>query len=767
MHYLCPYKCLDSYHAMNRLILYIICFISLAASATMQSTERVTQYQVYSTADGVSHRVIHTMLQSTNGYLWMATWNGLCQYDGYRFRTFNKLSDGQSIGRLVHIAEAPGGDILCRTSLDKYYRFQCETKQFVPIPPAHLPKEREQAYAIRAEKDGLAIIHQSDTFFLPIHSSKDLKTTLHATCKDQSGNLWVNCNDALYKISFPNKGCHHHTTVAGKGTPAYGAEIRASLTVGGTRWLASKKGHIYIYDSQQNLIGCLSPQGIITPEASNFGADIYDAVAKGEHIWLASKGEGLYMLAPFPNKKAFRIRRWKTINGDTEIYSLAFDDEGNLWIGCYNKGLYKIPSAHNYSLPPVCIDTIARIRHLQKIDGHIMAATQHGLFIYDQNGKREQHLDSFDCSYICQDKPGKIYVATMGFGLHVLKSNGRKWNLQPCNIPQLSTGSILSIAKDKGGNLYFICDNSIVRLSPRQDTQRFGSNYFGENIAFSEADPFINDSTLWAGTTDGYMEMNLNIPAPRHIPFHWEKVQVDRSAVTINNSGLTIKSNQEVTLMSAAIDFGYMGNIQYKYRMDTTATWITLENDRTIKLSGLKTGKHLMELRYTDSKGIWTDRIIKLPITVRPSRSNAKAAFIILMAIIIIGSAVLAIYRMQAKKKEKQSGGTLPEPATSPFIAKAKEYILANISDDSLNVERLCEHLGVSRSILYQRIKEDAQKTPAQLIKECRIEEAIKLLHAKKYSITEIADMTGFCDAKYFSKVFKKETGKSPSTYFD
>ena len=45
------------------------------------------------------------------------------------------------------------------------------------------------------------------------------------------------------------------------------------------------------------------------------------------------------------------------------------------------------------------------------------------------------------------------------------------------------------------------------------------------------------------------------------------------------------------------------------------------------------------------------------------------------------------------------------------------------------------------------------------------MEEAIRLLKTKEYSITEIAGMTGFCDAKYFGKVFKKETGKSPSAY--
>ena len=748
---------------MNRLIAYIICFALLAANAPVQGIERITQYQVYSTADGVSHRVIHTILQDKNGYLWMATWNGLCQYDGYRFRTFNQLDNGHAVGRLIHIAETPDGDIICRTASDQYYRFQCATERFIPAPPTDFPKKGKQAYAVRAEKDGLAILNNGDTFFLPIRNSKDLKATLHATCKDRSGNVWANCNDALYKISFPNEKCAHHTTAGGKGSPAYGAEIRASLLANGTRWLASKKGHIYIYGPDRCLKGYLSPQGNVTPEAANFGASIYDAAMNGEHIWLASKGKGLYMLAPSsPGKQSFRIRHWETIHGDTEIYSLAFGKEGDLWIGCYNNGLCKIPATHGYTRPPACIDTIAGIRCLRAIDGRIMAATQHGLFIYHADGTREQRLGDFDCSYIFQEKTGKIYVATMGFGLYVLDNRRNEWALKPCGIPALSTGSILSIAQDKAGNLYFVCDNSIVRLSPRQETQRFANNYFGENITFSEATPAINDSILWAGTTEGYLEMNLNIPTPRRIPFHWERMQVDGQDTATDSTGITIRSNQEATLVPAAIDFGYMGNIQYKYRMDATGAWHLLGSDRTIKLRGLKAGKHLLELRHTDSKGIWTDRAILLPIHVLPAKSNAWISF---AAAGIIAAAVLLIIQRKRAKMEKQPGNPATGAETSPFIAETKKYILANVANDSLNIERLCEHLGVSRSVLYQRIKEETGKTPAQLIKECRMEEAIRLLKTKEYSITEIAGMTGFCDAKYFGKVFKKETGKSPSAY--
>ena len=73
----------------------------------------------------------------------------------------------------------------------------------------------------------------------------------------------------------------------------------------------------------------------------------------------------------------------------------------------------------------------------------------------------------------------------------------------------------------------------------------------------------------------------------------------------------------------------------------------------------------------------------------------------------------------------------------------------------------------MSRTILYNRMKDLLDKTPANFIKEMRIKRAVQLLKLNIYTVSEIADMTGFNDAKYFSKVFKREIGVSPMSYVD
>jgi len=54
---------------------------------------------------------------------------------------------------------------------------------------------------------------------------------------------------------------------------------------------------------------------------------------------------------------------------------------------------------------------------------------------------------------------------------------------------------------------------------------------------------------------------------------------------------------------------------------------------------------------------------------------------------------------------------------------------------------------------------------PADYIRMIRLQHAAKLLKQGEYTITEIADMIGFSDAKYFREVFKKYYNVSPSQF--
>ena len=98
------------------------------------------------------------------------------------------------------------------------------------------------------------------------------------------------------------------------------------------------------------------------------------------------------------------------------------------------------------------------------------------------------------------------------------------------------------------------------------------------------------------------------------------------------------------------------------------------------------------------------------------------------------------------------------------FISKARQVVLDNLLNPQFGVSSLARELGISRSELYRRIKNEEQKSASQFIREIRLERSLELLKTDQYSITEIAYMVGFNSPTYFSTCFKEYYGYSPST---
>lgn len=99
------------------------------------------------------------------------------------------------------------------------------------------------------------------------------------------------------------------------------------------------------------------------------------------------------------------------------------------------------------------------------------------------------------------------------------------------------------------------------------------------------------------------------------------------------------------------------------------------------------------------------------------------------------------------------------------FISLVKKHVENNMTDPAFNVDSLCDLLNMSRSSFYNKLKALTGQAPADYVRLIRLSRAQTLLKEHRYSITEVADMTGFNDAKYFREVFKKHFGVSPSQY--
>ena len=98
------------------------------------------------------------------------------------------------------------------------------------------------------------------------------------------------------------------------------------------------------------------------------------------------------------------------------------------------------------------------------------------------------------------------------------------------------------------------------------------------------------------------------------------------------------------------------------------------------------------------------------------------------------------------------------------YIAKAK-FLLQESNDSNLNLYKLAESLTVSYSKFRKDFKYVTGLSPRQYHLNIRLKKAIELLQSTNLTITEIAEQTGFESVFYFSRLFKKKVGSTPTAY--
>ena len=98
------------------------------------------------------------------------------------------------------------------------------------------------------------------------------------------------------------------------------------------------------------------------------------------------------------------------------------------------------------------------------------------------------------------------------------------------------------------------------------------------------------------------------------------------------------------------------------------------------------------------------------------------------------------------------------------FLIKATNLVKKNLDKD-FNVDDLCVEMGLSRSSLYNKIKALTNHSPSEFVRQIRMKEASILLKSKRYTVAEVSDMLGYSDPKYFTDIFKKHYGTTPSAY--
>lgn len=505
---------------------------------------------------------------------------------------------------------------------------------------------------------------------------------------DKQNNFWYSNSFEMGKISFFPNACQLTLFDSGYETRAFLIDKDKNL------WVANKKGFIRILHSDGSLKGYLTPEGKISSSPVSFGRNIYCFMEdkKGE-IWLGSKWDGVFRLKEKGNGH-FSVQWYQHKENDTyslsnnSIYSICQDSRGRIWIGTYGGGLNLFQETKegegyflhcknllkNYSK-----DRFAKIRIIKEVNQTLLIGTTEGLLTFSNDFTSPQNivfhpnaripdqvssLSSNDVTYIYTDSRRNTYILTFTGGVNQIVSD----SLLTSHIrfktytkrEGLPSDLVLSMIEDEQQNLWIISENAIIKFNPESGSfDKYGKRYMQKEIYFSEAIPVLQQNQLIIGTEAGIIRID---PVSFHkstytppIAFTGLKIQGVQQNLAIDDlKELRLEPNERnVSFQFAALDYIDPTSISYAYRLKGLENeWNEVDNSRTASYINLSPGKYELEIRSTNSDGVWADNVRRLPIHVIPTFWETYWAilFYALLFILFTGTIVyiiLYIYRLR------------------------------------------------------------------------------------------------------------------------
>ena len=472
---------------------------------------------------------------------------------------------------------------------------------------------------------------------------------------DNQMNFWYANNFWMDKISFFPNASQLTTFDSGHETRAIMVDKQQNL------WVANKKGVIRIFNPDKTLKGYLTPEGIISPKAISFSRNIYCFTEDEQgNIWMGSKWDGIIRLSP-KRDGSFQIRNYVHKEEDpyslsnNSVYCIYQDSKKRMWIATHGGGINllqetangKIRFLHNGNLlKGYSKDKFNKVRVIKEVNNALLVGTTEGLITFSCNFERPEDikfydnvripdlassLSSNDVIYIYTDSHKNSYVLTFTGGINqIISDNLLTDHIQFKTYTKrngLVSDLVLSMIEDQQRNLWVISENTLAKFDPENGTfEHYNEKHLQKEIYFSEASPAILQNQLILGTDAGILKINPTAFSKSSytppIVFTSLKIQGVQQQLDLDDlEELKLKPDERnVSFLFAALDYINPTSISYAYRLKgLEEKWNEVENSRTASYINLPPGNYELQIRSTNSDGVWTDNIRKLSVNVTPT----------------------------------------------------------------------------------------------------------------------------------------------------
>ena len=309
----------------------VLCVAAAAGAAEATNTSQASPEWVvrsWQTENGLPQNTVNAILQTRDGFLWVATSGGLARFDGARFRIFG-LQDGLRSVQTFRLAEARDGTLwvgtagggLSRWENGRFSTFGAAEGLSVGIVQA-LVADRDGSLWIGGER---GLVKWNHGTFTSIGPADDLPTkNIRALAQDTNGTLWVSVLfDGLFRGTngrFVSAGA----AILPKGIYSLMADRDGSL------WAGSQGAMWHGRDGTWSRFGPTNAFSNETPEGI--------AQSRDGALWLTAQRSGLFRTSD---------GRFQRIAADRELASekaivVTVDREGSIWVGTAAGGLYRL-----------------------------------------------------------------------------------------------------------------------------------------------------------------------------------------------------------------------------------------------------------------------------------------------------------------------------------------------------------------------------------------------------------------------------------------
>ena len=440
---------------------------------------------------------VRKIVQDAQGFLWLATTDGLRRYDGYEIRDFQSdpgIPNSLSGSYITSLLLDPSGNLWSGSIefVDHYDLTTGRSRHFTPGSDSkevyHISRDREGLLWL-ATDSGLLRLDPATTRIRRYRKEQNnlslASDVVRSTLQSRDGKFWVATTEGLDLFDRRTGRVARHVTLVGPaGSPLNlsGPPVSLFEDHAGLLWIAFSYGDGLV--SFDSATGAETIYSFSNHETSQNGTTGVTTVLEDETgtLWLATNGGGLLKLDR-DRRRAIRYKhdsRDPDSLSDDALATLFEDREHNLWAGTSRHGI-------------------------DRFDPHPSPFRTYRFETDNPNGSANMSVGS-----VYEDSHGFLWAGTQGALIRVDREKGQltRYRSAPGAPDGLSNTSVRSIAEDRAGHLWFgTWGGGLNRLDPR--TGRFKSWRHDRDNPHSLDEDVVSSllvdhrGTLWAGTENG------------------------------------------------------------------------------------------------------------------------------------------------------------------------------------------------------------------------------------------------------------------------